>query len=163
MYKIGDHLVYKRDVCKVVDIIEHGFKDLSYYVLMPINDISLKIQIPTTINKEYVRDLITKEKVEEIIKIIPTIDIINVDTKLIENEYKRLLDSGEYIDLIKIIKTTYLRNQERVDSKKKISDKDKKYFEKAEKYLYSEFSVVLNKTYDETKEYVINKVEEINK
>ena len=35
---------------------------------------------------------------------------------------------------------------------------DDSYFKKAEKYLYNEFSIVLNKTYDETKEYVINEV-----
>lgn len=163
MYNIGDYLVYKRDVCKVINIIEHGFKDLSYYVLAPINDESLKIQIPTTIDKKYVRDIISKEKLDEIINLIPTVDIVNVDSKLAESEYKKLLDSDSYLDLIKIIKTTYLRNKERVDNKKKVSDKDKHYFEKAERYLYSEFSIALEKTFDETKEYVISKVEEISK
>lgn len=94
---------------------------------------------------------------------MPTVDTINVDSKLAESEYKKLLDSDSYLDLIKIIKTTYLRNKERVDNKKKVSDKDKHYFEKAERYLYSEFSIVLGKTFDETREYVISKVEEISK
>ena len=35
------------------------------------------------------------------------------------------------------------------------------YFNLAEKYLYNEFSVVLNLSYDETKEYVINSVNNI--
>ena len=163
MYKAGDYLVYKRDVCKVMDIIEYGFKDLSYYVLMPLNDKSLKLQIPITIDKKYIRDIISKEKLEEVINLIPTVDVINADNKLAENEYKKLLHSDSYLDLIKIIKTTYLRNKERVDNKKKVSDKDKYYFEKAERYLYSEFSIVLNKSYEETKDYVVNKVKDINK
>ncbi len=163
MYKAGDYLVYKRDVCKVMDIIEHGFKDLSYYVLMPLNDKSLKLQIPITIDKKYIRDIISKEKLEEVINLIPTVDVINADNKLAENEYKKLLHSDSYLDLIKIIKTTYLRNKERVDNKKKVSDKDKYYFEKAERYLYSEFSIVLDKSYEETKDYVVNKVKDINK
>lgn len=33
----------------------------------------------------------------------------------------------------------------------------------AEKLLYTEFSVTLNKSYNETKEYVISKVEELCK
>lgn len=156
MYKIGDFVVYKRDVCKIVEIKEAYFKGLDYFVLLPLNDKTLKIQVPT--NNKLLRDVISKEKVIEIINNIPSIELIKTDNKLIENEYKRLLNSDKYEDLIKIIKTTYLRNKEREDSKKKISDKDKFYFEKAERLLYSEFSIALNITYDETKEYVANKV-----
>lgn len=156
MYKVGDFVVYKRDVCEIVEIKESYFKGLDYFVLLPLNDKTLKIQVPT--NNKLLRDVISKEKVIEIINNIPSIELIKTDNKLIENEYKRLLNSDKYEDLIKIIKTTYLRNKEREDSKKKISDKDKFYFEKAERLLYSEFSIALNITYDETKEYVINKV-----
>ena len=46
---------------------------------------------------------------------------------------------------------------------KKISDKDKIYFDKAEEYLYSELSIALNMTIDETKEYIISKVKELIK
>lgn len=156
MYKVGDFVVYKRDVCKVLEIKKAYFKDLDYFILLPLNDKTLKIQVPT--NNKFLRDIISKEKVEEIINNIPNIVLIETDNKLIENEYKRLLNSDKYEDLIKIIKTTYLRNKEREDSKKKISDKDKFYFEKAEKILYSEFSIALNMTFDETKKYVTDKV-----
>lgn len=156
MYKVGDFVVYKRDVCKILEIKEAYFKGLDYFVLLPLNDKTLKIQVP--ISNKLLRDVISKEKVEEIITNIPSIELIKTDNKLIENEYKRLLNSDKYEDLIKIIKTTYLKNKKREDSKKKISDKDKFYFEKAERLLYSEFSIALNMTFDETKEFVKNKV-----
>ena len=60
--------------------------------------------------------------------------------------------------LIKIIKTTYLRNKERIEKSKKTTDKDVYYFNLAEKYLYQEFQVILGLTYDETKEFVIKSV-----
>ena len=63
--------------------------------------------------------------------------------------------------MIKIIKTTYLRNKERLDNNKKISDIDDKYFNMAEKYLYKEFAIVLNMTYEDTKNYVIKMVDSI--
>ena len=78
---------------------------------------------------------------------------------MIEYEYKKLINSGRHEDLIKIIKTTYLRNKKRLDSKKKISDKDQHYFLLAEKYLYNEFGTVLNLSYEDVKKYVIYKVE----
>ena len=131
-----------------------------YYILVPVNDNTLKLQVPIEGNR-YLRELISKEKLEEIINIIPQIEIINIADKLIENEYKRLMNNSTFEDLIKIIKTTYFRNRNRVENNRKISEKDEQYFERAEKYLYTEFSVVLNQSYDETKKYVVSKVEEL--
>jgi len=44
-----------------------------------------------------------------------------------------------------------------------MSDKDLNYFNKAEQYLYNELSIALNMTFDETKKYIINKVQELIK
>lgn len=160
MYKLGDLLVYKKDVCVVDEVKVKYIRDIDYYILTPINDKSLKIQIPT--NSNAIRNLISKERVDEIIKLIPTIEIIKSDSKNLENEYKQLMQSGTHEDLIKIIKTTYLRNKERLDNNKKTTDKDNYYFNQAESYLYSEFSVVLNLSYEETKEYIINEVNKLS-
>lgn len=86
------------------------------------------------------------------------IKTIDVDEKYIEAEYKKLLQDPTHEDLISIIKTTYLRNKERIDNNKKLIEKDTKYFELAEQYLYNEFSIILNLTYSKTKDYVINEV-----
>ena len=160
MYKVGDLLVYKKDVCEVSEIKTKYLRDMDYYILTPIIDKSLKIQIPT--NSSAIRDLITKERVEEIIKSIPQIEIIKTESKSLENDYKQLMQTGTHEDLIKIIKTTYLRNKERLDNNKKTTDKDNYYFNQAELYLYNEFSVVLGLTYEKTKEYILKKVNELN-
>lgn len=57
-------------------------------------------------------------------KLIPSIGVIEVCDKLLENEYKKLLHDGGYVVLAKIIKTAYLRNEERFNNKRKISEKD---------------------------------------
>lgn len=72
------------------------------------------------------------------------------------------MQTGTHEDLIKIIKTTYFRNKERIDNNKKTTDKDNYYFNQAELYLYNEFSVVLNLTYEETRQYVIDKLNKLN-
>ncbi len=161
MFKINDYVVYKKDTCKIVDIKENHFNNQSYFVLVPIDDGSLKIDIPTDNRCGYLRKIITKDELEKIINDIPNIEIIENNDKMIESEYRNLLNSNKHCDLIKIIKTTYLRNKERLDNNKKIRDKDLQYFELAEKYLYNEFSIVLNLTYEETKNFVINKVLEL--
>lgn len=152
MFNIGDFVVYKRDVCKIVNIKNE------YYVLVPITDNSLKISVPVANKFGFIRNLISKNEIMEIIKKIPNIETIETNDKLIENEYKNLMNTGSHEDLIKIIKTTYLRNKERIDNNKKIGDKDNNYFSLAEKYLYNEFAIVLNMSYDDTKKYVIEQV-----
>ena len=161
MYKINDYIIYKREVCKINDILPKFFKDNDYYLLSPLSDDTLTIKVP--VNNKEIRSLITKKDIDKIINEIPDIEPVNSDTKSLEGIYKDLLASGSHEDLIKIIKTTYLRNKERIDNNKKTTDKDNYYFNLAEKYLYQEFQIVLNLTYDEAKDYVINKVEKLSK
>ena len=159
MYKIGDLIVYKRDVCRVLEYKEKYFKDKDYYSLNPIYDNSLKIDVP--IDSTLLRDVMSKEKAEDIINSIPSIDIIDVNDKMMENEYKRLINEGGYEGLVSVIKTTYLRNNDRLNSKRKISEKDENYFNTAEKILYGELAVALDMDIDSIKDYVIKRVNEI--
>lgn len=147
MKNIGDYIVCRKEVCKIKDIKNN------LYVLEPIDDTTLTLQVP--INSQVLRDLIKKKDIDKLLKEIPSIDTVNSSDRLIEQTYKELMQNGTYEDLIKIIKTTYLRNENRKNNKKKISEVDNEYFNKAENYLYNEFSIVLNLSFDETKEYVI--------
>jgi CarD family transcriptional regulator len=151
--KINDYIVYRKGVCKIVDI-----KD-DIYTLVPLTDADIKMQVPASSN--VLRDLITKEEIDELLVKIPAIEAININDKMIETEYKALMNLGTHEDLIKIIKTTYLRNKNREMHNKRASDKDSEYFRRAEKYLYEELSVVLNLTIEETKEYVKNSVDRL--
>lgn len=151
-------MVYKRDVCEVIEIKKNHFNNNDYYILAPLFDKSLKIEVPVANRVGHLRELLSKEEIGNIISQIPNIEALATDNRYIENQYKTLMSSGEHTDLIKIIKTAYLRNQERIDNNKKIGDKDNNYFCQAEKYLYQEFSIVLGMSYDETKEYVVNEV-----
>lgn len=161
MFNIGDFVVYKRDVCMIVGIKEKYHKGLDYYSLEPVFDDTLKIDVPKTSN--LLRSVLSKKEVEDIIDRIPSIEYIDVNDKMLENEYKKLLHDSSYEGLIKIIKTTYVRNNDRINSKRKISEKDDMYFNLAEKYLYNEFAVSLGISPEEAKEYVINKVDELSK
>lgn len=159
MYKIGDLVVYKRDVCRIIEYKEKYFKDKDYYSLNPIYDNSLKIDV--SINSTLLRDVMSKEKAEDIINSIPYVDIIDVNDKMMENEYKRLIIEGGYEGLVSVIKTTYLRNNDRLNSKRKISEKDENYFNTAEKILYGELAVALDMDIEDIKDYIIKRVNEI--
>ena len=160
MYKLEDYVVYRKDICQIENIKEHYFNDEYYYILKSVTDPSLKINIPVSKGDSLLRDLITREEVDKIIEEIPNISLIKTNDKFLEHEYKELMNSGTHRDLIKIIKTTYFRNKERAESKRRIAEVDSTYFELAEKYLYNEFSIVLDLSFDDTKKYILDKVKE---
>ena len=157
MHKINDYVVYKRDVCKVNDITTSKYSGEEVYALAPIDDNSLKIEVP--INNYNVRTVIDRKTLDFIIEEMPSIDIIDLPDKQLEAEYKRLFATDKIEDLVKIIKTSYLNTQERTNKRRRARDKDIIFFNKAENCLYNEFSVVLNKSFDETKKYVIGCIE----
>lgn len=157
MFKIGDYVIYRRDLCIIKDIIDN-----KYYKLSLIDDNTLSINVPIDNKFGLLRRPMTKESAEELINKIPTIEPIKTNDKLLENVYKELMRTNKQEDLIKIIKTTYLRNKEREETGKKIADKDQTFFEQAEKYLYNELSIALNMNYQEIKNYIIEYINKLN-
>lgn len=157
MYKTNDKIIYKRDVCTIKEIKKNFYKETDYYCISPIIDPTLTINVP--VDTPLIKDILTKQQALTIIDFIPKIEPIDSDEKSLENIYKELLSTDDELDLVKIIKTTYLRNKKRVDTGKKIGDKDDTYFKKAENYLYTSLSISLNMTYEECKNFIIEKLE----
>lgn len=163
MYKVNDIVVYKRDLCKVVEIRKNKLTNLDSYIMVPILDESLKIEVPVDNDLSYIRSVISKEEADNLIKKIPNIKTLQLDSKNLDSEYKYLYNSASLEDLITIIKTTYLRNDERLKTRKKVSEKDSVFFEKAEKSLYNELAISYNMNYENTRDYVINEMKKIEK
>lgn len=155
MKKINDHVIYRREVCIIENIKKVDGKN--FYVLSIIADPSLSVELPVD-NTTLLKPLLTKKEAADLIESIPSIETLEIDEKFLDNEYRKLFNGDTREDLIKIIKTTYIRNSIRLDQGKKIQEKDNNYFIRAEKYFYNELSVVLGLTFDEARNYVVDKV-----
>ena len=149
-----NYIVYRKETCKIIE------KEDGYYRLVPVNDTSIKYKVP--VDSNFLKKVITKEEIDRLLLEIPEINTIDLGEKQIEQEYKELMKSGTHEDLVKIIKTSYLRNQIRILNNKRISEIDDEYFRRAEKYLYEEIGIVLNLSFENTKEYIINKLKKAN-
>lgn len=155
MYKIGDYIVYKRDICKISEIKQ--IRGVDYYIVSPVIDESLKVSLP--VSSDLIRTVIKPEEAVSIIEHIDEITILTAtNDKALENIYKKLIISDSCIDLISVIKTTYLRNKNRIDNGKKCGSVDTYFFEEAEKKLYTEFSLALGLSVDQVREYIINSI-----
>lgn len=153
MFKAGEYIIYNNNVCRIKEI-----RNKEFYVMNPVDDESLTITLPVDNNS--IKEVMNKKEALNLIDNILDVEVLDIDGKLLEKEYKKLIKSDDIYDKIKIIKTLYMRNIIRENNGKKLSETDNNYLNKAEKVVYNELAISLNKSFDETKEFIINTLKE---
>lgn len=156
MYKINDYVIYKREVCVVKDLKKINNQD--YYTLENKEDTSLKVSIPVSQETQLLRHLATFDEISNTLDHINDIPTLNINERNLEEQYKLLLQGTTIENLIKIIKTAYIRNEIRKNNHKHLSDTDTSYQELAEQFLFNEIAYAMNISYDAAKELVFNKL-----
>ncbi|WP_306483526.1 CarD family transcriptional regulator [Anaerococcus sp.] len=141
MFKIGDKIVYPMHGAGTIDSIEKKeflgeVKD--YFILkMPIGD--MDISIPTNkINEMNIRDVITKEEGDEVLKILdddPSDMSNNWTVRYRQNQ--EILKTGDVFEIAKMV-----RNLAILDSDKGLSTTEKKLLNRSRRILASELVMV---------------------
>ena len=137
MFKIGDKIVYPMHGAGTIDSIEKKeflgeVKD--YFILkMPIGD--MDISIPTSkINEMNIRDVITKEEGDEVLKILdddPSDMSNNWTVRYRQNQ--EILKTGDIFEIAKMV-----RNLAILDNDKGLSTTEKKLLNRSRRILASE-------------------------
>ena len=169
MFKVGDWVIYGgKGVCKVLDIGKPNItgisRDRDYYTLLPRNSAESRIFTPVDNQKVIIRPVISGEEAMKLIDDIQSVETLWItDEKRRENDYKDALKSCECRQLVKIIKTIYLRKQSRLAEGKKMTAGDEKYFRIAEENLYSELAVALNMDEKDVRDFIVERVHQKTK
>ncbi|MGN0243929.1 MAG: CarD family transcriptional regulator [Lachnospiraceae bacterium] len=167
MFKIGDYIVYGlQGLCKVDNITTlemNGVdKKKQYYVLSPLQSKGSTIYTPTDSEKVKMRKALSKAEAEELLDEILNLDEIWIDNeKQREEQYKVALRSGDCRKWVSIIKTLYLRKQQRLSEGKKITATDERYLKQAETNLYSELSFALEIPEDEMEAHITKHINDM--
>jgi CarD family transcriptional regulator len=160
MYQIGDYIVKPMNgVCKVADIVHLDMsmadKDRQYYLLIPLEDASGKIYVPTDASNTAVRKVMSEGEAREFIDEIPKIEATWIDNERKRQEkYKEVVKSCDPKALVGIIKMAYIRRRKRMEQGKKNTVVDERYFKMAENHLYSELGFALHKERQEICEMI---------
>lgn len=134
-------------------------RDRLYYVLAPVSQKGGKIFTPVDNEKTPMRRVLTREEATSLIDRIPEIEELWITSeKLRENKYKECMRSGDCREWIRIIKTLYLRNQERSAQGKKVTATDEKYLHMAEECLYSELEIPLEIPKNQVEQYIVERL-----
>ncbi len=149
MLSVGETLVYgSSGVCRVEDVCvrDCGSGKREYYVLQPVYDTRSTVYIPTDSEKlvSHVKALLTEEEVYDMISSMPEdgFDWIVNDKERIES-FRSILEEGSRHDVIRLLRTLYLRKKELSEKGKKLRSADEAMMQRAERLLYGEFAWVL--------------------
>ena len=148
MFKVNDYIMYgTTGVCKIIEIKKEKFlgrQEMEYYILEPVYSKNTVIKIPVDNTTIKMREVLSKEDIEELINLIPNIETewIN-DDKIRSEHFKTMLKSGDCEDLIALIRTIYLNKKDRKSLGKKLYKVDDEIMQAAEKLLNEEVAFVL--------------------
>ena len=160
MFQVNDYIIYgESGVCLIADItippISGVDKSKNYYVLHPYYSAGKTIYTPVDNDKVSMRKILTKLEAEELINRIPSIETIWIENEKFREEiYKKAMRTYACEAWVKIIKTLYLRKEERKAGGKVVTATDERYYRTAESYLYGELSLSLGIPLEEVKGFV---------
>ncbi|GHU71194.1 CarD family transcriptional regulator [Clostridia bacterium] len=165
MFNVGDTVLYgSNGVCRIIGIEDKCVEGITrhYYVLRPEFDSDSTIHYLPTDNEKAVGKLkrvLSAEEITKLIQSMPTFEADWIaDDKTRRASYKEILAKGDRVELIRMIKSLYARQQTQQEKKLKFSPTDEKFMRDAEKRLYEEFAHVMNIEPDQVMDFIAKQI-----
>ena len=160
MYSIGDKIMYSSfGICKVTAIEKRNLTggEQEYYILKLINSDKNIFYVPTNNDTALskMHPICSKAEVDELISHMNSEGLIWIDNDIRrKEEYSRIIKDADKREIIRLIKTLYLRRKELAESGKKLRSTDENYLSLAENMLFEEFAYALDIDKSEVVEYI---------
>lgn len=165
MYQVGDLIAYGGSgICRVTDINTRNVPGMKQnqlcYILEPLYQ-NCTISTPVEANQVFMRPVITKNEAEQLIDMIPTIQVKTYQDRTVNElgeRYKQTLKQYSCLDLIKLTMSIYAKKQKSEGNKRKLGSVDEHYMKRAEDLLYGELAVALDIPKDEVPDYIRDRI-----
>ena len=167
MHKIGEYVLYGGNgVMTVVDIKEECFSGdaRSYYVLREVGSHSESLTYVPVDNENLVaqmRPLLTGEEILEILhsaKDSPDCEWAK-DSRSRADSFRKIIESGDRARMIAMIRTIHNAGLRREEEGKKNFISDENAMHKAQKLLFTEFSLVLGISEEDILDFIKKEIE----
>ncbi|SEH71679.1 transcriptional regulator, CarD family [Ruminococcus flavefaciens] len=160
MYNIGDVVMYGTfGICKIASIEKRDFmgEENDYYILRHVYNEKNTFYVPVDneLAVSRLHKVCSKADVDELIGHMNAEAPIWIDNEIKrKEEYSRIIKEGNKHEIIRLIKTLYLRRKELYAEKKKLRSSDGSYLTLAENMLYEEFAYALDIDRSEVVDYI---------
>lgn len=164
MFSVDDYVVYSNTgVCRVVAIgTPEGFDaGRIYYTLKPVNRPET-VFLPVD-SESFIRGVISRQEAMDLVDRIPSIKedtgVHGLDPRSLGEHYRQMMSSHECDDLVRLIKTIYMKGKHLAQNGKKLIKTDADFKKRAEDILYNELSVALGIPAEEMEEYIVTRLD----
>ena len=156
MFKVGQNVYSQTSgVCVISSIEEKNFGvgEVKYFVLESIfKKQASKTYIPVDKADVQLRKLITKREAKDLLKYISKAEKVwENDPKQRRQMFEEMYKSRDLKNVCQLIKSLYLQNEELKKQKKSLSMLDKDFFDKIQRDVIEELSLVMGVSIEETK------------
>ncbi len=166
MYQKNDLIVYgSTGVCRVLDVTTPAMSGIPagklYYQLEPLYQGGV-IYAPVENPKVSIRPVITRDKAETLIAMIPNIRaeaFVSQNIQQLTEHYQEAIQLQDCESLIELVMSIYAKKQNAKLLKRKFGQVDAKFMKRAEELLYGEFAVALGIPKDSVADYIAERVE----
>ena len=156
MFKVNDLVVYENGgVCTVEKIGSPDFvkDEEQYYTLQPVYDRAGTIYVKVENDRHVIRPIISKDEAKDYLDHISEIEpMYSNNDKQRDKEFKEALRSCECKQWFSMLKGIIGERDRRVAGGKKLNMSDDRNMQKVGKRLTSEYSAVLEISFDEARE-----------
>jgi CarD family transcriptional regulator len=161
MFNIGDIIIYSsHGLCQIDDICEKTYGDTTgtYYVLHPLENARLIINIPIDSDQVVMQNVLEKEEAEAILHSFqqPGIEWIE-NARERTKKYKSLVNTGDRTVIAQVAVTLMLKKREAEENEEKLDGDDRALLANIEKIMFKELAVSLDTSYEE----ISNKVKRL--
>lgn len=165
MFEAGSYIIYgTKGVCKVEAIGTLNLPGVDghrlYYTLSPVNERNGTIYTPVENSKVAMREVISREDALALIEEIPSIESLWItNEREREQLFQKALLTCDCREAIKIIKTLYLKKQQRLAAGKNATAMDQKYLQYAQEQLYGELAIALDMDKNQVENYITESID----
>ena len=160
MFHLGDQVIYGiHGMCRIIELETRKIdrKLIEYYVLEPVEQPGARFFVPTQ-NQAAVSKLqrvLTRQELDTLLQTVSNTAVVWIDD---ENQrkmrYRELINSGDRIALICMIRALLRHKQAQEAAGKKFHLCDENFLRDAQKLLSTEFACVLNIAPDQVEDYI---------
>ena len=164
MVEIGQWVLYGvHGICRVIGTEKQlvNRKRTEYLVLEPFSKSESRFYLPTgnPTALAKLKEVLTAGEMEALLEANDTQDVVWIDTESLRRQYyKDLLSAADRSVLIKMVTYLYRYREAQFAAGKKFHQCDDNFLRDAEKVLASEFALVMDKTLEEARNFLREKL-----
>lgn len=165
MFKVNEFVRYGSfGIFQIKDIEVRKTKEgkkQTYYVMYSNDGVETKIITP--IDNESLRPVMQSEEIEQLILSLPSLqDCWIEDKRLREEQFYKILKSGDMKQLAMLIRTLYLKKEEKATLGKQLAQKEQDILRQAENLLNEEVSLIAHIEKQEVVSYISEKLNSVS-